>query len=249
MEDTSIPLSNVMKLPSETSDSCDHDEIDNSCHYSASCEQRDLKSKEQSAECESSLSQCRETASLIDDLDEDDVNCDTINDTNTNNGVQTDNEVQMFDGTMDPCLNTNPYNLQEGALQCAVPSVNVPSTQTTPAIRPPICSYLLSQSRLLSKSNPSHDWDHVLRSGGKIKTLVAEAIEDVKNKVIAIQHSKYTGSHSKRAREEGNAEQDEQPSSNQRSRVVNVADFTVELAREKTAQVMQLQRVRLVPIE
>ena len=100
---------------------------------------------------------------------------------------------------------------------------------------------------------PSHNWDHILSSGNKIKTLVAEAMGQVQHTILTMQQTNQSSM--KRARDRDGLTDDtniyddiddddmESPSSKQ-PRVVNVADFTVELAREKTAQVLQLQRVR-----
>jgi hypothetical protein len=131
-------------------------------------------------------------------------------------------------------------------------SVDVP---TTMPIKVPVKNYL--QSRRLTSltatpfmqqpplfKNNAHNWDQLVRSGTRMKTLLSDAIEEVKNTMVTMQSN---NSNSKRAREESTHSEEDMGDgapSNQRSRVVAVADFTVELAREKTAQVMQLQRVR-----
>ena len=237
-----------MKIPTKQSTDFDPDENDNS--HTAFDEESDIKSKDHINMYKSSLFQCRQTGSLVDELDDDDKKYDHVVDTDTSTIVDrtalNEYEVRTLDGNVeasidDPIMNANHDNLQDGILHSVMTSVNVPSTTTTSAMRLPSSSYLLSQSKLLSKITPPQNWDHIRRSGTQIKTLVAEAIGEVKNTVIAMQNNK--NKQNKRARDEGNMGDNESPLSNQRSRVVNVADFTVELAREKTAQVMQLQRV------
>ena len=239
----------------EIADSSDYESHNSHQSTGANDDDTDIfKSKEQHESDSLSLIQCRQTTSLVDELDDvdDDQRYDNVRDVSTGTSNTTDFEavnkqdLQPIDSNVqspvdDTIANTNFDKSRDGILQSTVTFTNGTPTTTSSTMRLPISTYLLSQSRLLSQNNPSQNWDHILRSGIQIKTLVAEAIGEVKNKVIAIQNNK-NNNPNKRARDK---EDDQSPSSNQKSRVVNVADFTVELAREKTLQVMQLQRVRI----
>ena len=102
----------------------------------------------------------------------------------------------------------------------------------------PSVASLFSSSRrhTISHHTPlqqPHRWDHFVRSGTRLKTLLEDAMSEVKSSIGSVRLQK-------RGRD---TDEDEEPDAS-RSRVVAVADFTAELAREKTAQVLQLQRVR-----
>ena len=240
--------------PTETSDSPDHDENDIS-HNSIGNDDIDMNSKEQDeSHQKNSLLECRKTGSLVDELDDDDYKCNDVrhvatadSTTITNDAAQNTLEKERSLNGNDqrsieyPPTYTNHDNARDGTLPSDTTSVIFPFTKTKAAMQLPISSYILAQSRLSTKSTPPPSWDHILRSGTQIKSLVADAIGEVKNTIISMHNKNHQ---TKRTRDEGHMDDDESPSANQRSRVVNVADFTVELAREKTAQVMQLQRVR-----
>lgn len=82
-----------------------------------------------------------------------------------------------------------------------------------------------------------HRWDHFVRSGTRLKSLLEDAMSEVKTSIVS------SARRQKRVRAGGEEGEDEADSSH--PRVVTVADFTAELAREKTAQVLQLQRVSI----
>jgi hypothetical protein len=215
---------------------------------------------------DSSLEKCRHNASLVDELDEEDNSCENTNEflrndiSSTNTIALHCSEARTMDNIVE-LLNQNQAasTANENFMNTNIElSVDVPTT--TPVVIVPVKNYL--QLRRLTSStatpflqqpplfkNNAHNWDQLVRSGTRMKTLLSDAIEEVKNTMVTMQSS---NSNSKRAREESthsddsNVEADmgDGAPSNQRSRVVAVADFTVELAREKTAQVMQLQRVR-----
>jgi hypothetical protein len=85
---------------------------------------------------------------------------------------------------------------------------------------------------------PPHRWDHFVRSGTRLKTLLEDTMSEVKTSII----SSARRQNNKRGRDVlENGDDDDNEELN--PRVVAVADFTAELAREKTAQVLQLKRV------
>lgn len=74
-------------------------------------------------------------------------------------------------------------------------------------------------------------WDSFVRRGTRLKTLLGDAMQEVQNSIHRTRS---------RSSDDGN---DDHNNGTKRARVVQVADFSAELAREKTNQVMQLQRV------
>lgn len=80
-----------------------------------------------------------------------------------------------------------------------------------------------------------HRWDGFVRRGTRLKTLLEDAMTEVKTTVTAQKKRN-------RSNDDNNNNNDVEPDS-QRRRVVQVADFTAELAREKTTEIFQLQRV------
>jgi hypothetical protein len=225
-------------------------------------------------ENDDSMDERREIRSLVDDLDDDDVQNDTSNGNNSNfdidvtknlagqmNGSNTNVDDDITSSktnasivtTQDqPTINDqdalpNPSGnlLSEGTtssqyLDVENASMDVPLTNPLRLV-PTAAPFLLQQSL-----KPPQGWDQLVRSGTRIKTLFSDAIGEVKNSIIAVQN------HNMKRRTRSNDDDDnnnigESPS--KQSRVVAVADFTVELAREKTAQVMQLQRVSSTTID
>jgi len=75
-------------------------------------------------------------------------------------------------------------------------------------------------------SQQQHRWDGFVRRGTRLKTLLEDALTEV---TTTVKRSRSLDDH-------------DEPEA-QRPRVVQVADFTAELAREKTTEVFQLQRV------
>lgn len=247
--------------PTEMADSSEYDENDIYTTGSTKATADDIDIKKPNEFNTVSLVQCRQSGALVDDFDDDDHNYFAPE---TQHTLPVDHsEVRTLDGnaqasTNDPLINTTQkksIDANEESFSSGLSTVNAQSTTTTSTtIQRPICNYLLphrfvtantsllQQSRLLPHSNPPQNWDHILRSGTKIKTLIAEAMGEVKSTIMSIQSSKHN--QKKRARVDTITEEDESALTNHRSNVVKVADFTVELAREKTAQVMQLQRVR-----
>jgi hypothetical protein len=93
-----------------------------------------------------------------------------------------------------------------------------------------------STSQSLIQTAPN--WDNFVRSGSRLKSMIVDAIGEVKQSLEAVKNQTR---HNKRGRE---GDDERVILANQRNHVVSVADFSAELAREKTAEVFQLKRVR-----
>jgi len=81
----------------------------------------------------------------------------------------------------------------------------------------------------------THKWDDFVRQGTRLKTLFQDAMQHVKSNVLS-------GDNNKRPRER---DDDEESPLRQRRRIEE-PDHTADLAREKTAEVILLQRVRAI---
>ena len=208
--------------------------------------------------CEPVLPSRNNTASLLDDLeDEEDgaVHCEgdssawnTTTDDSLPLAVRTSN-TQLLDE--DGNVVSNPDNIgdhntlheeiesksQDGS---ALMIANSPEAAfLAPFSNPPSVSLSTGFSTARSLFHPTPNWDNFVRSGARLKTLLKDAIGEVKH---SLEEAKNQASRNKRGRDDD--EDESSTFANQRSRVVTVADFSAELAREKTAQVLQLQRVR-----
>jgi hypothetical protein len=126
------------------------------------------------------------------------------------------------------------------------PQATLHSHQSAVAVRGRMPS-ISASSRHPSPSGPhpsqplSHPWEKFVRSGTHLQTLLSDALSEVQSTFALRKQS--IGS-SKRDRENTAEEDADLESSVSRPRVTVVADFSADLAREKTALVMQLQRVR-----
>jgi hypothetical protein len=127
------------------------------------------------------------------------------------------------------------------------PQATLHSHQIAVAVRGRMPS-ISASNRRPSHSGPqtsqptAHPWEKFVRSGTHLQTLLSDALSEVQSTFALRKQS--IGS-SKRERESTTEEDDELESSVPRQRVTVVADFSADLAREKTALVMQLQRVSI----
>jgi hypothetical protein len=223
-----------------------------------------------SMDCESkdiSLSQCRRTGSLADDLLDDEVNPlssendeHRVNEPVEKSSANYKTQHNQFDINAQTIVDANieETNSQDTNVMSIDGSRDIGVITTAAKTTSKLLYPISDQLHRLTTTNPllfnqqsqppNHkSWDHLIRSGTRIKTLLSDAIDEVKTTIVTLQ----SNTQNKRARDETNnstsnekIDVNESPT-NKSSRVVTVADFTVELAREKTAQVMQLQRVRI----
>ena len=99
----------------------------------------------------------------------------------------------------------------------------ITATTTTPTV---ISTFPLPQTQ----QQQQHRWDGFVRRGTRLKTLVEDAMAEVTTTMTA-----------PKKRRRSNNDSDELP--DPQRRIVQVADFTAELAREKMTEIFQLQRV------
>ncbi len=273
MEDTSTLIRS--QRPTETLDSSDHHDEHDHHHHNNNNNNIDetTSTMKEPSDSRNSLTVCRQTGSLVDDeLPELDDPADENRNVNIWNddaptSQQQDAAVHHHeamtmtsiteDSTIPLAPNTDEMPASSELSTLPPPRPIHPWTTTAP-IAPPSNTqrlWMLSQpiTSRIPLPSPPHNWDSILSSGNKIKTLVAEAMGQVQHTILAMPQQSNHPLSMKRARDSGGPTDDttndddddaERPFLSKQPRVVNVADFTVELAREKTAQVMQLQRVR-----
>jgi hypothetical protein len=200
---------------------------------SSSCE---VNENQQATETSISIVQCRNRkTSLMDDLengDDDNVNC------QAGSSFQRASLDEASPGEILP-------SELHRSVEPITTSVDVFGVRNSPDDVPtmvPFRHHLPTHlaagfSNSGSLIHPAPKWDSFARSGARLKSLLVDAIGEVKYSLEAVQNQTRQN---KRVRED---DDEHATSTNQRTHVTTVADFSAELAREKTAQVLQLKRV------
>ena len=104
-------------------------------------------------------------------------------------------------------------------------------------------------------SSTAHTWDGFVRQGTRLKTFLDDAMHKVRDSLTGekrplLMPSSSEDEHDKNSEQQGNNDEEQEPA-RQRRRTESMDHqhhHSAELAREKMTEVMQLQRVRIIPI-
>jgi hypothetical protein len=198
-----------------------------------------------------SISQCRHTASLMDDKDDDDLNDDVdMKDLkDMSHTIQHDEKIE-HENHLDELSHGNDKSNNHDENVTTIQDLNTLNGSSFTSSSPELSTTMLypfSNHLYRPLQQKPHNWDHFVRSGKRLKALLVDTIGEVKSTIDFVQSKSHNIASQKRVRDcDDGIDQQDTSDSNQQSHVVTVADFTVELAREKTAQVLQLQRVSLL---